>query len=71
LVVVIHEHETKKKTEETIEWFINKNGQLEISDLKNDRVNIDNDGVWMLLNRRLVPVENGKATQGIYLERLP
>jgi len=71
LVVVVHEHETKKKTEETIEWFINKNGQLEISDLKNDRVNIDNDGVWMLLNRRLVPVENGKATQGIYLERLP
>jgi hypothetical protein len=69
-VVVVHEHETKKKTEETIEWFINKNGQLEISDLKNDRVNIDNDGVWMLLNRRLVPVENGKATQGIYLERV-
>ena len=67
---MVHEHETKKKTEETIEWFINKNGQLEISDLKNDRVNIDNDGVWMLLNRRLVPVENGKATQGIYLERL-
>ncbi|MFZ9673874.1 MAG: hypothetical protein ACO3A1_06220 [Flavobacteriaceae bacterium] len=71
LVVVVHEHETKKKTEETIEWFINKEGQLEISDLKNDRVNIDNDGVWMLLNRRLVPVEKGKATQGIYLERLP
>jgi len=71
LVVVVHDHETKKKTEETIEWFINKKGQLEISDLKNDRVNIDNDGVWMLLNRRLVPVENGKATQGIYLERLP
>jgi hypothetical protein len=70
LVVVVHEHETKKKTEETIEWFINKNGQLEISDLKSDRVNIDNDGVWMLLNRRLVPVENGKATQGIYLERV-
>ena len=69
-MVVVHEHETKKKTEETIEWFINKNGQLEISDLKNDRVNIDNDGVWMLLNRRLVPVENGKATQGIYLERV-
>ena len=69
-MVVVHEHETKKKTEETIEWFINKNGQLEISDLKNDRVNVDNDGVWMLLNRRLVPVENGKATQGIYLERV-
>ena len=69
-MVVVHEHETKKKTEETIEWFINKNGQLEISDLKNDRVNIDNDGVWMLLNRRLVPVENGKATKGIYLERV-
>ena len=71
LVVVVHDHETKKKAEETIEWFINKKGQLEISDLKNDRVNMDNDGVWMLLNRRLVPVENGKATQGIYLERLP
>ena len=65
LVVVVHDHETKKKAEETIEWFINKKGQLEISDLKNDRVNMDNDGVWMLLNRRLVPVENGKATQGI------
>jgi hypothetical protein len=71
LVVIIHEHETKKKTEQSIEWFINAKGQLEISDLNNDKVNIDNDGVWMMLNRRLVPVENGKATQGIYLERLP
>ena len=70
LVVIIHEHETKKKTEQSIEWFINAKGQLEISDLNNDKVNIDNDGVWMLLNRRLVPVENGKATQGIYLERV-
>ncbi|MFM1888025.1 MAG: hypothetical protein RL501_312 [Bacteroidota bacterium] len=32
---------------------------------------MDQYGVWMMLNRRLVPVENGKATQGIYLERLP
>lgn len=70
LVVVVHEHETKKKTEQRIEWFINAKGQLEISDLKNDKVNIDNDGVWMMLNRRLVPVENGKATKGIYLERV-
>ena len=70
LVDIIHEHETKKKTEQSIEWFINAKGQLEISDLNNDKVNIDNDGVWMLLNRRLVPVENGKATQGIYLERV-
>ena len=70
LVVVVHEHETKKKTEQSIEWFINAKGQLEISDLKNDKVNIDNDGVWMMLNRRLVPVENGKATKGIYLERV-
>lgn len=70
LVVVVHEHETKKKTEQSIEWFINAKGQLEISDLKNDKVNMDNDGVWMMLNRRLVPVENGKATQGIYLERV-
>jgi hypothetical protein len=70
LVVVVHEHETKKKTEQSSEWFINAKGQLEISDLKNDKVNIDNDGVWMMLNRRLVPVENGKATKGIYLERV-
>ena len=70
LVVVVHEHETKKKTEQSIEWFINAKGQLEISDLNNDKVNIDNDGVWMMLNRRLVPVENGKATKGIYLERV-
>lgn len=71
LVVVVHEHETKKKTEQSIEWLINAKGQLEISDLNNDKVNIDNDGVWMMLNRRLVPVKNGKATQGIYLERVP
>ena len=53
-----------------LKWFINKQGQLEIDDLDNDHVNVQHDGAWMLLDKQLVAVEDGKVKQAVYLEKM-
>ena len=68
--VILKIHNKDEDKTEILKWFINKQGQLEIDDLDNDHVNVQHDGAWMLLDKQLVAVEDGKVKQAVYLEKM-
>lgn len=70
VILKIHNKDEDKTEIEILKWFINKQGQLEIDDLDNDHVNVQHDGAWMLLDKQLVAVEDGKVKQAVYLEKM-
>ena len=70
VILKIHNKDVDKTETEILKWFINKQGQLEIDDLDNDHVNVQHDGAWMLLDKQLVAVEDGKVKQAVYLEKM-
>ena len=70
VILKIHNKDEDKTETEMLKWFINKQGQLEIDDLDNDHVNVQHDGAWMLLDKQLVAVEDGKVKQAVYLEKM-
>ncbi|MDA9253098.1 hypothetical protein N9P39_03520 [Flavobacteriaceae bacterium] len=70
VILKIHNKDKDKTETEILKWFINKQGQLEIDDLDNDHVNVQHDGAWMLLDKQLVAVEDGKVKQAMYLEKM-
>ena len=70
VILKIHNKDEDKTETEILKWFINKQGQLEIDDLDNDHVNVQHDGAWMLLDKQLVAVEDGKVKQAEYLEKM-
>lgn len=70
VLLKIHNKEEDTTETETLKWFINNQGQLEIDDIDNDRVNVQHDGAWMLLDKQLVAVEDGKVKQAVYLEKI-
>ena len=70
VILKIHNKDEDKTETEILKWFINKQGQLEINDLDNDHVNVQHDGAWMLLDKQLVAVEDGKVKQAVYLEKM-
>ena len=70
VILKIHNKDDDKTETEILKWFINKQGQLEIDDLDNDHVNVQHDGAWMLLDKQLVAVEDGKVKQAVYLEKM-
>ena len=65
VILKIHNKDEDKTETEILKWFINKQGQLEIDDLDNDHVNVQHDGAWMLLDKQLVAVEDGKVKQAV------
>lgn len=70
VILKIYNKDEDKTETEILKWFINKQGQLEIDDLDNDHVNVQHDGAWMLLDKQLVAVEDGKVKQAVYLEKM-
>ena len=70
VILKIHNKDEDKTETEILKWFINKQGQLEINDLDNDHVNVQHDGAWMLLDKQLVAVEDGKVKQAVYFEKM-
>ena len=70
VILKIHNKDEDKTETEILKWFINKQGQLEIDDLDNDHVNVQHDGAWMLLDKQLVAVEDGKVKHAVYLEKM-
>ena len=70
VLLKIHNKDEDTTETETLKWFINNQGQLEIEDMDNDHVNVQHDGAWMLLDKQLVAVENGKVKQAVYLEKI-
>lgn len=70
VILKIHNKDEDKTETEILKWFINKQGQLEIDDLDNDHVNVQHDGAWVLLDKQLVAVEDGKVKQAVYLEKM-
>jgi hypothetical protein len=70
VILKIHNKDEDKTETEILKWFINKQGQLEINDLDNDHINVQHDGAWMLLDKQLVAVEDGKVKQAVYLEKM-
>ena len=70
VILKIHNKDEDKTETEILKWFINKQGQFEIDDLDNDHVNVQHDGAWMLLDKQLVAVEDGKVKQAVYLEKM-
>lgn len=70
VLLKIHNKEEDTTETETLKWFINNQGQLEIDDIDNDRVNVQHDGAWMILDKQLVAVEDGKVKQAVYLEKM-
>ena len=70
VILKIHNKDEDKTETEILKWFINKQGQLEIDDLDNDHVNVQHDGAWLLLDKKLVAVEDGKVKQAVYLEKM-
>jgi glycerol-3-phosphate responsive antiterminator len=70
VILKIHNKDEDKTETEILKWFINKQGLLEINDLDNDHVNVQHDGAWMLLDKQLVAVEDGKVKQAVYLEKM-
>ena len=70
VLLKIHNKDEDTTETETLKWFINNQGQLEIEDMDNDHVNVQHDGAWMLLDKQLVAVEDGKVKQAVYLEKI-
>lgn len=70
VLLKIHNKDENTSETETLKWFINNKGQLEIEDIDNDHVNVQHDGAWMLLDKQLVAVEDGKIKQAVYLEKM-
>ena len=70
VILKIYNKDEDKTEIEILKWFINKQGQLEIDDLDNDHVNVQHDGAWMLLDKQLVAVEDGKVKQAVYLKKM-
>ncbi len=70
VLLKIHNKEEDTTETETLKWFINNQGQLEIDDIDNDHVNVRHDGAWMILDKQLVAVEDGKVKQAVYLEKM-
>ena len=70
VILKIYNKDEDTTETETLKWFINNQGQLEIDDLDNDHVNVQHDGAWMLLDKQLVAVEGGKIEQAVYLEKM-
>lgn len=70
VLLKIHNKDEDTTETETLKWFINNQGQLEIEDINNDHVNVQHDGAWMLLDKQLVAVEYGKVKQAVYLEKM-
>lgn len=70
VLLKIHNKEEDTTETETLKWFINNQGQLEIDDIDNDHVNVQHDGAWMLLDKQLVAIEDGKVKQAVYLEKM-
>ncbi len=70
VLLKIHNKDEDTTETETLKWFINNQGQLEIEDIDNDHVNVQHDGSWMLLDKQLVAVEDGKVKQAVYLEKM-
>lgn len=69
VLLKIHSKEDNTTEEEVLAWRINANGQLEIDDAKNEKVNIESDGVWMLKDKKLVVVSNQKVKESVYMVR--
>lgn len=70
VLLKIHNKDEDTTETETLKWFINNQGQLEVEDIDNDNVNVQHDGAWMLLDKQLVAVEDGKVKQAVYLEKM-
>ena len=70
VLLKIHNKEEDTTETEALKWFINNQGQLEIDDIDNDHVNVQHDGAWMILDKQLVAVEDGKVKQAVYLEKM-
>ncbi|MCI4642807.1 MAG: hypothetical protein MRY51_08115 [Flavobacteriaceae bacterium] len=70
VILTIHNKELNETKHETLHWFINDQGQLEIDDLENENIKVSSDGVWVLKDNKLVVLEGNKLKEGIYLERL-
>src|SRR5210317_639180 len=70
VLLKIHNKDEDTTETETLKWFINNQGQLEIDDIDNDNVNVQHDGAWMILDKQLVAVEDGKVKQAVYLEKM-
>lgn len=70
VILTVHNKELNETDQETLHWFINEQGQLEIDDIDNENINVSNDGVWILKDNRLVVLEDNDLKEGVYLERL-
>ncbi len=70
VILTVHNKELNETDQETLHWFINEQGQLEIDDIDNDNINVSNDGVWILKGNKLVVLEDNDLKEGVYLERL-
>lgn len=70
VILTIHNKELNETKQETLHWFINDQGQLEIDDLENENIKVSNDGVWVLRGNKLVVLEGNELKEGVYLERL-
>ena len=52
-------------------WYINRNGELIIEDLDNDKISFDNDDVWMMDGKYLVSIEeDGTIQENVYMAKI-
>ncbi len=70
VILTVHNKDLNETDQETLHWFINEQGQLEIDDIDNENINVSNDGVWVLKDNKLVVFEDNDLKEGVYLERL-
>ena len=52
-------------------WYINRNGELIIEDLDNDKIQFDDDDVWMMDGKFLVSIEeDGTIQENVYMTKI-
>ena len=52
-------------------WYINRNGELIIEDLDNDKIQFDDDDVWMMDGKFLVSIEEDRTIQeNVYMTKI-
>lgn len=66
LVEAFDEHEV-----DYAKWYINRNGELIIEDLDNDKIQFDDDDVWMMDGKFLVSIEeDGTIQENVYMTKI-
>lgn len=70
LLTVITDLEEKESEVEELRWEIDDQGRLFIDDVDNDKVQVNNDGYWMLSEGKLIAFEkDGTTENNVWMEK--